>query len=65
MVDTGDVNVLHQPSEKMSDMLKKPKQGLGFRRDRSCLMNVSKDYDDNMELKHTSQELFPEQVLVT
>ena len=42
-------------------MLSKPNQGAGFRRDRSLLMNVPVDYDDDLELSRTHIDLLPKQ----
>ena len=57
-VDQGEIEVIHQPSENMwSDMLTKPKQGAGFRRDRSYLMNVPEDYDDDVERLRSPMEV--------
>eukprot|EP00804_Cyclotella_cryptica_P015947 CCRYP_019194-RD/>CCRYP_019194-RD protein AED:0.15 eAED:0.15 QI:0/-1/0/1/-1/1/1/0/395 len=59
-VDKKEVQVEYQPTEKMwSDILTKPKQGAGFRRDRSYLMNVDEDYDDEKErikMGHVNEE---------
>ena len=49
-IDKGEFEVHHEPSERMwSDMLTKPKQGMAFRVDRSHLMNVPEDYNDDEE----------------
>ena len=40
-------------------MLTKPKQGVAFRVDRSHLMNVPEDYDNDEEQDCTVQELLP------
>ena len=42
-----------------ADVLNKPKQGRPFRLDRSHLMNVPIDYDDEMERAKTHPELLP------
>ena len=48
------------PHRKMwVDMLTKLKQGTLFRRDRSTLMNVDIDYDDELEKKNTDPRLLP------
>jgi hypothetical protein len=57
-VDQGEVNIQHQPTDKMwSDVLTKPKQGKGFRLDRSMLMNVPEVYNDEEERKKTHPKL--------
>jgi hypothetical protein len=57
-VDQGEVSIQHQPTDKMwSDVLTKPKQGKGFRLDRSMLMNVPEVYDDEEERKKTHPKL--------
>ncbi len=59
-IDKGEVEVHHEPSERMwSEMLTKPKQGMAFRVDRSHLMNVPEDYNDDEERDCTVQELLP------
>ena len=40
-----------------SDILTKPKQGAGFRRDRAYLMNVPEDYDDDVERAKTNEKV--------
>jgi hypothetical protein len=52
------VSIHHQPTDKMwSDVLTKPKQGKGFRLDRSTLMNVPEVYDYEEERKKTHPKL--------
>ena len=41
------------------DVLTKPKQEKGFRINRSHLMNVAKDYDDEAEQEQTNLQLLP------
>ena len=61
-IDEGEVDLRHCPTEIMwSDVLNKPKQGAGFRKDRAVLMNVGIDYDDNLELSRTHIDLLPKQ----
>ena len=42
-----------------SDVLNKPKQGGPFRKDRTMLMGVPVEYDDNVEYRRTHKELLP------
>ena len=42
-----------------SDVLTKPKQGIAFREFRGQLMNVSQDYDDDVERLNTHPDLLP------
>ena len=42
-----------------SNILNKPKQGPPFKKDRSILMNVPVDYDDEVERKATHPGLLP------
>ena len=42
------------------DVLNKPKQGPAFHKDRSFLMNVPIDYDDDVERKQTHPDLLPQ-----
>ena len=59
-IEEGEVEIQHCPTEKMwSDVLNKPKQGAGFRKDRSVLMNVPVDYDDQVEYAKTHPDLLP------
>ena len=59
-VATGEVEIQYCPTEMMwADVLNKPKQGKGFRLDRSHLMNVPVDYDDEVERKATHPGLLP------
>jgi len=54
----GQVDVKYRPAEKMRcDVLNKPKQGASHRLDRSHLMNVPIEYDDNMEHRNTNTAL--------
>ena len=46
-----------------SDVLTKPKQGKGFRVDRSHLMNLMEDYDDEVERRNTNPLLIPQEWL--
>ena len=63
-VDCGDVEIQYCPTEKMwSDVLTKPKQGKGFRVDRSHLMNLMEDYDDEVERRNTNPLLIPQEWL--
>ena len=58
--DKGKIEFAKCHTEKMwVDMLTKPKQGTPFRRDRSILMNVDIDYDDELERKNTDPLLLP------
>ena len=57
-VDQGEVSIEHQPSDRMwSDVLTKPKQGKGFRTDRSMLMNIPEVYNDEEERRKTHPKL--------
>jgi hypothetical protein len=59
-VDSGEVTIKHKPTDEMySDVLTKPKQGIGFRRDRAMLMNCDEDYDDELERSRTHPKLIP------
>ena len=59
-IESGEVEVEYCPTEMMwADVLNKPKQGKGFRLDRSHLMNVPVDYDDEVERKATHPDLLP------
>ena len=59
-IEAGDVEVEYCPTEEMwADVLNKPKQGKAFRVDRSYLMNVPEDYDDEAERLQTHPELLP------
>ena len=41
------------------DMNTKPKQGAPFRKDRSMMMNIPEDYDDDIKRKRTHPDLLP------
>jgi hypothetical protein len=57
-VDLGEVQIDYRPTTEMwCDVLTKPKQGLGFRKDRSMLMNCAIDYDDDRERAATNPSL--------
>ena len=57
-IDQGEVSIEHQPTDMMwSDVLMKPKQGKGFRVDRSMLMNVPEVYNDEEERRKTHPKL--------
>lgn len=57
-IASGDLDVQYLPTEKMwSDVLNKPKQGKGFRLDRSLLMNCPIEYDDAVERRRTHPKL--------
>jgi hypothetical protein len=59
-VESGEISIEHRPTDKMwSDVLTKPKQGKGFRLDRSWLMNCEEDYDDEKERLRTHPKLLP------
>ena len=47
----------------LCDVLTNPKQGTTFRLDRSHLMNVPVDYDDDVERRRTHPYLLPEEDL--
>ena len=52
------MSIEHQPTDMMwLDVLTKPKQGKGFRMDRSMLMNVPEIYNDEEEKKKTHPKL--------
>jgi hypothetical protein len=60
-VQSGEVSVEHRPTDRMwSDVLTKPKQGAGFRKDRSMLMNCDLEYDDDKERNDVPPILLPE-----
>ena len=60
-IEMGEVEVVYCPTEQMwADVLNKPKQGRPFRLDRSHLMNVPLDYNDEYERKRTHPELLPQ-----
>ena len=53
-IEMGELEVVYCPTEEMlADVLNKPKQGRPFRLDRSHLMNVPMDYDDELEREQT------------
>ena len=57
-VARGEVDVEYCPAEKMwCDILNKPKQGASYRLDRSYLMNVPIEYDDDVERRLTHPAL--------
>ena len=61
-ITEGEVEVQYCPTEMMwADVLTKPKQGKPFRQDRSKLMNVPVDYDDEVERKRTHVDLLPDE----
>ena len=61
-VDSGEVTIEHRPTDQMwSDMLTKPKQGKGFRVDRSWLMGCDEDYNDEKERHSTHPLLLPKE----
>ena len=58
--DQGDIDFKKCHTSKMwVDMNTKPKQGTPFKRDRSQLMNVPIDYDDDAERAKTDPMLLP------
>ena len=60
MIEQGEVSIDWTPTDKMwSDVLTKPKQGKGFRQDRSMLMNCEEDYDDERERLRTNKAVLP------
>jgi hypothetical protein len=57
-IKRGEIKAVHCPAKGMwADVLNKPKQGASFRRDRSHLMNVPTDYDDEIERSRTHPKL--------
>jgi hypothetical protein len=57
-VESGEVSIQHRGTKEMwSDVLTKPKQGLGMRQDRAELMNCPVDYDDEVERRNTHPKL--------
>ena len=61
-VDKGKVTIEHCPTGQMwNDVLNKPKQNLSFRKDRSKLMNVPVEYDNDKEFLDTHPDLLPEE----
>ena len=60
-MDTGEIEIEHCPTERMwEDVLNNPKGGRTFRLDRSYIMNVLVDYDNDMELLKIHPNLRPE-----
>jgi hypothetical protein len=56
----GDIEIQYEPTGRMwSDVLTKPKQGIAFREFRGQLMNVSEEYDDEVERLNTHPDLLP------
>ena len=54
------MEIEHCPTETMwEDVLNKPKGGKPFRLDRSYLVNVAVDYDNDLELLQTHPDLLP------
>ena len=61
-IEQGDVSIKWASTDKMwSDVLTKPKQGKGFRQDRSVLMNCDEDYNDEEERLRTNKAVLPKQ----
>jgi hypothetical protein len=59
-IANGDVEVRYCPTETMwADVLTKPKQSGPFCLDRSQLMNITEDYDDEVESTNTHPLLLP------
>ena len=59
-VAQGDIEVKHKSTDKMwIDCHTKPKQGRPWRIDRSMLMNIPEDYDDEEERTRTHPKLLP------
>ena len=59
-VAQGDIEVKHMPTDKMwIDCRTKPKQGRPWRIDRSMLMNILEDYNDEEERTKTHPKLLP------
>lgn len=59
-VDSGKQSIEHQLTNKMwLDMLTKPKQGIGFQKDRVMLMNMEEACDNKCKRKRTHQSLLP------
>ena len=59
-IDRGDLELQHMGTDKMwSDILNKPKQGKVFHEFGGHLMNVAKDYDDDVEHRNTHPLLLP------
>jgi hypothetical protein len=57
----GNLEVIYCPTEMMwADVLTKPKQGKPFRLNRSHLMNIPFNYDDNVERTNTHPLLLPQ-----
>ena len=65
-IDSGDLEVKYCPTEDMwVDVLTKPKQGAPFNKDRSKLMNVPVEYNDDEERAKTHPLLFPKEDVET
>jgi len=59
-VAVNDLKIMYCPTEIMwADVLTKPKQGAPFRLDRSHLMNIPINYDDDVERSKTHPLLLP------
>ena len=59
-VAQGDIKIKHMPTDKMwIDCHTKPKQSKPWRIDRSMLMNIPVDYDDDEERRNTHPKLLP------
>jgi hypothetical protein len=61
-IDEGEVTIEHCSTGQMwSDVLNKPKQHGPFKTDRSKLINVPVEYDNEAEFLNTHPDLFPQE----
>jgi hypothetical protein len=61
-INNGNLKVIYCPTEIMwADILTKPKQGRPFHLNHSILMNISFNYDDEVERKLTHPLLLPKE----
>ena len=59
-VDLGEVQIEYRPTTEMwCDVLTKPKQGMGYKKDRAMIMNCEVEYDDDRERAMTNSALLP------
>ena len=57
-IDEGEIKLQYCPTEKMwTNVLNKPEQGAKFRLNRAELMNVTVNYDDEVECRRTHPKL--------
>ena len=62
----GNIGIEYCPTERMwSDILKNPNQDKALHFFRGQLINVTKDYDDELERGHSHPDLLIEKYMVT